>query len=63
MARFRHTGARLKQLQDESVKRNTKMLFEMAERELGRSLTPEEMENIAQQAADTFGDLPVYGGE
>jgi hypothetical protein len=63
MARFKHTGQRAQQLRDGAIKRNTERAMTEVEKDLGRSLTPGEMENIAKQVKDTFGNLPVYGGE
>ena len=62
MARFKHTGERLKQLQRDGVKTATNQFIAAAERDLGRSLTPDEMRDIANQAKEAFSKLPVYGG-
>lgn len=62
MARFKHTGARRKQLQSEGVKNATNVMIEQAERDLGRSLTASEIRDLNQQARDTFGDADVYRG-
>lgn len=63
MARFKHTGQRLKQLRQKGVKNATKTALEAAERDLGRSLTPDEMREISQQVKDALADKPVYGGD
>lgn len=63
MTRFKHVGARAKQLKAQGAKNAKNVAIEQAERDLGRSLTPKEMGNLADEVDATFRDLPVHGGE
>lgn len=62
MGRFKHTGQRREQLHAQGVRNAKNVAFEAAENDLGRPLTPDEMQDISNQIDETFKDLPVYGG-
>ncbi|MFE9099805.1 hypothetical protein [Actinomadura geliboluensis] len=59
--RFKHTGERLRQLQQESKPKLRELLTAQVEEERGRPANAAEMRAV-EKAVNEISDLPMYGG-